>query len=385
MRESFGSERIIGFTKYLRSEGFVVGMNETVDAIKLISEHKEPDRYEAEHILRSVSCSSVADWHRFDILFQQYWFNKQRNRETLGHPKESATVHRTRFKTTTGLSGSSSDIFDDLRVNKDLDGPGAGRRSPVAGRQRTISKADFRFLNDSKAMLEAEQMAEDLAKILIKSGNRKRIISTKGQKLAIRQTIRSNLSFGGFPIIKRHFSIKRVKPHLVILHDVSHSMSWNNPLLFRFVRGLIRIFKDSEAFVFHTELFPVTSLYLERSLKVMRDKLEGKNHLWLGGTCIAESIQKFNQDYAKKILKKNSIIIIISDGFDTNSPELLAAELESIKQSSRSILWLNPMLGRTEYSVDNQTIKAASPYIKKFIAAHSIDSLKECIQYIDRY
>ena len=87
----------------------------------------------------------------------------------------------------------------------------------------------------------------------------------------------------------------------------------------------------------------------------------------------------------EKILKKNSIIIIISDGFDTNSPELLAAELESIKQSSRSILWLNPMLGRTEYSVDNQTIKAASPYIKKFIAAHSIDSLKECIQYIDRY
>ena len=378
MRESFGTERIIGFTKYLRSEGFVVGLNETVDAIKLISERKEPDRYEAEHILRSVSCSSAADWHRFDKLFQQYWFSKQRYRKTLEHPKESATVHQTRFKTTTGLSGSSSDIFDDLRVNKDLDGPGAAR-------QHTISKADFRFLNDSKAMLEAEQMAEDLAKVLIKSGKRKRVISSKGQKLAIRQTIRSNLSFGGFPIIKRHFSIKRVKPHIVILHDVSHSMSWNNPLLFRFVRGLIRIFKDSEAFVFHTELFPVTSLYRERSLKVMRDKLEGKNHLWLGGTCIAESIQKFNQEHAKKILKNNSIIIIISDGFDTNSPELLAEELESIKQSSRSILWLNPMLGRTEYSVDNQTIKAASPYIKKFIAAHSVDSLKECIQYIDRY
>ena len=378
MRESFGTERIIGFTKYLRSEGFVVGLNETVDAIRLISERKEPDRYEAEHILRSVSCSSVADWHRFDKLFQQYWFSKQRNRKTLVHPTESATVHQTGFKTTTGLSGSSSDIFDDLRVNKDLDVPGAGR-------QHTISKADFRFLNDSKAMLEAEQMAEDLAKVLIKSGKRKRVISSKGQKLAIRQTIRSNLSFGGFPIIKRYFSIKRVKPHIVILHDVSHSMSWNNPLLFRFVRGLIRIFKDSEAFVFHTELFPVTSLYRERSLKVMRDKLEGKNHLWLGGTCIAESIQKFNQEHAKKILKNNSIIIIISDGFDTNSPELLAEELESIKQSSRSILWLNPMLGRTEYSVDNQTIKAASPYIKKFIAAHSVDSLKECIQYIDRY
>ena len=378
MREIFGSERIIGFTKYLRSEGFVIGLNETIDAIRLISEHKEPDRYEAEHILRSVSCSSVADWHRFDKLFQQYWFNQQTDRKTLGHPKESATTHRTRFRTMTGLSGSSSDIFNDLRVNKHLDDPGASR-------QRTISKADFRFLNDSKAMLEAEQMAEDLAKVLIKSGKHKRVISARGRKLAIRQTIRSNLGFGGFPIIKRHFSIKRVKPHLVILHDVSHSMSWNNPLLFRFVRGLMRIFKDSEAFVFHTELFPVTSFYRERSLKVMRDKLEGKNHLWLGGTCIAESIQKFNQEHAKNILRKNSIIIIISDGFDTNSPELLAAELESIKQSSRSILWLNPMLGRTEHSADNQTIKAASPYIKKFIAAHSVDSLKECIQHIDRY
>ena len=82
----------------------------------------------------------------------------------------------------------------------------------------------------------------------------------------------------------------------------------------------------------------------------MRQQLEGRNHLWLGGTCIAESIRDFNENYARKFLKSNSIVIIISDGFDTNSPELLAEQLASIKQSKRKILWLNPMLGRKEYS-----------------------------------
>ena len=99
-------------------------------------------------------------------------------------------------------------------------------------------------------MLEAERMAEDLAKILRKCGKQKQIISTKGKKLELRQTIRSNLSYGGFPIKRRMSSKQYIKPHLLILHDVSHSMAWNNPLLFRFVRGLVRTFKNSDAFVF---------------------------------------------------------------------------------------------------------------------------------------
>jgi len=375
LNEHFKIDRLVEFTKLLRSEGFIVGMNEAADAIKLISEQNIPNKSHAEHVLRSVTCSSATDWQRFDKLFERYWFKKHQFEIEPEEFFEPATKNRAQQSAVTGFAGSSNEALDIVDESSELGGAGAGR-------QRTISKADFRFLNDSRAIREAEQMAEDLARILIKTGKRKKVISQNGDKLALRQTIRANLNYGGLPINKFYFSLKRIQPHVVILHDVSHSMSWNNPLLFRFARGLVRTFKNSEAFVFHTKLFPITSLYRERSISRMRDKLEAKNHLWLGGTCIAESLHTFNQRYAKKTLKTNSIVIVISDGFDTDSPEPLANELESIKRASRAILWLNPMIGREGYSMENQSLSLAKPYIKQFIAANSVDGLRECIHYI---
>jgi uncharacterized protein with von Willebrand factor type A (vWA) domain len=159
-------------------------------------------------------------------------------------------------------------------------------------------------------------------------------------------------------------------------------MSWNNPLLFRFARGLIRAFPASEAFAFHTRLFRVTNLYRERSLKVMKKRLESRNHLWFGGTCIAESLQYFNQNYAKKIVTPRSTIIILSDGCDHNSPDNLGHELGYLKSRSKKIMWLNPMLGRYEFCADTESMKAAMPHIDLFAPAHSVASLANAVRSI---
>ena len=81
------------------------------------------------------------------------------------------------------------------------------------------------------------------------------------------------------------------------------------------------MFHDTEAFVFHTQLHHVTDLFRYRSLSKMRQKLEAKNNLWLGGTCIADSLATFNRDYAW-MLNGQTKVILISDGFDTNDPAI---------------------------------------------------------------
>jgi uncharacterized protein with von Willebrand factor type A (vWA) domain len=232
-------------------------------------------------------------------------------------------------------------------------------------------------------MREAEALAEKLA-IQLKARTRMhRKIQSTGNRMDMRHTLRRSMSSGGVPL-KPMFSVKYKKPpHLVLLHDVSHSMNWNNPLLFRFARGLIRACPDSEAFVFHTHLFCVTDIYREKSITQMREKLESNNHLWLGGTCIAESLEFFNKQHSQATLRKDSIVIIISDGFDTDAPDFLVEQLKKIKSNCKQILWLNPMLGREGITIDDdETMLAAKPFVDQFAAAHSVDALRHVIYKI---
>lgn len=378
MNQSLPDERILQFIHHLRDRGFVIGIQETQDTVKVLQQLNYPDHRTTHHTLRALACRNHEEWQQFDQYFREYWFpdidqyNKQ-DRPISIEPRlrESGTL-------TSGISGgSNADPYTSREISGIL---GSG-----AGRQRTIANADFRFLNDRKAMYEVEQMAERLASLLKRKLTRRHLIRPSGPEISIRHTLRKNLAHGGLPVDIQFKTRKKEHPHLVMLHDVSHSMTWNNPLLFRFVRGLIRTFPTSEAFVFHTRLFRVTDLYRERSIEIMKQRLESRNHLWLGGTCIASSLDFFNRKYGDKTINEKSIILIISDGFDTDREEYLAESLANMKARANKIIWINPMLGREGYNPDKNSMLAAKPFLDRLAAAHNIDSLRDTILYIAQH
>lgn len=364
------SDRIVEFTQLLRNKGHIVGIKELTDSMHIMSEWNRPDENSTLHCLRSLYCRNKAEWQQFEKLFMSFWYPIASSVESKNTTqKTEATIVNKQNKSIGGIAGTTTALFETMADSNDN----------AAGKQNTISKADFRFLNNHHAMREAENLAEKLALQLKARSRAHRKIVTKGSTIDIRHTIRRNMAHGGIPL-HPVFSIKYKKPpHLVILHDVSHSMTWNNPLLFRFARGLIKACPESEAFVFHTRLFCVTKLYREKSIQQMRNKLESNNHLWLGGTCIAESLKYFNQHYAKTTLRNNAIVMIISDGFDTDSPEYLASQLKLIKSKSKQLLWLNPMLGRKTYTSGTETMLSAKPFVDYFVPAHSVDALRSVI------
>ncbi len=364
------SDRCVEFVHLLRNKGHIVGIKELIDSMHIISAFKQPDKHSTLLSLRSLCCRNKDEWQQFEKLFMTFWYpnasavepnNAFQNIETASLKQQDKSI--------SGFAGTTTSLFETIADSTDY----------AAGKQNTISKADFRFLNNHEAMREAENLAEKLALQLKARSRAQRKIVMKGRRMDMRHTIRRNMAHGGTPL-HPVFSIQYKKPpHLVILHDVSHSMTWNNPLLFRFARGLIKACPESEAFVFHTRLFCVTKLYREKSIQQMRNKLESNNYLWLGGTCIAESLKYFNQNYAKTTLRNNAIVIIISDGFDTDSPEYLASQLRLIKSKSKQIIWLNPMLGRKTHTSDTKTLLAAKPFVDHFIPAHSVDALRSVI------
>ena len=368
------SDRLIEFAHFLRGEGYMIGIKEITDSLKVITGPEHPDPRLTQQGLRAIYSRNRDEWLQFDNLFNAFWYPQQAP-EDAGDDKAHPSISRLQqrrsgFAGYAGTTGEETDLLDEYRSNSG------------AGKQRAISRADFRFLEDQQAIRQAERLAEQLA-LQLKSRTRlRKLIAMRGSRIDFRHTIRANMIYGGTPICPR-FNIRyRENPNLVILHDVSHSMTWNNPVLFRFVRGLMKTFNECEAFIFHTQLFRVTDVYKEKSVQKMRDKLETRNKLWLGGTCIAESLDNFNKKYARGMLTKRTVFMMISDGFDTDKPEYLSRQLELVRRSCKQLLWLNPMLGREGYSPDTGTLTAARPYVDRFLPAHSIDALRDAIYTI---
>ena len=357
------------FIRHLRQHGYTVGIPETADIIDQITQQQSPSRQQTWHLMRALTCRNKDQWLKFDQHFRRFWFPDEVRIDELSVLERIDARLRPRSRSS-GIAGSSS-------AEPDSSYGDAGLRGTGAGGQRDLTKTDYRFLNDQRAMDRVEAIAEQLAYGLRRKLTRRRQFYHRGEVLNLRRTMRKSLSTSGFPI-KRVFAQRKQEPiHIVLFHDISHSMAWNNPLLFRFARGLVRCFNNCEAFAFHTRLFRVTDYYRESSLTEMRKKLEANNKLWMGGTRIGDSLETFLRDHARSTLTPKTVVMIISDGFDTNDPELLQQQLSILSSRCKSIIWLNPMLGRPGVSTTPESLSELFPQVDCFIPAHNLHSLKQ--------
>ena len=103
---------------------------------------------------------------------------------------------------------------------------------------------------------------------------------------------------------------------------------------------------------------------------------------WGGGTRIGESLQQFVHEYGRQVLNKHTIVIILSDGWDTGNIELLQQSMESIQAGSKKIIWLNPVAGYSNYSPATAGMQAAMPYVEVFAPVHNVDSLKKLARWL---
>ncbi len=372
------AENLVGFSHFLRRHGFCSGVDEVLCGMRAMACWPTLDFDQAHRVLRSLSCHTPHEWESFPELFRRYWVADRVLRVRADTAMQSA---RTRAGTAqyrlSGMGGGSLEA-------PELSNPLNARLRAGSGRQRLASKADFRFLGDRRAMRQVELLAERLARRMRYRLQRRYRVMRQGRCLDLRRTIRRNLCHGGEPSRLYYRQWRMLPLRLVILHDVSHSMSWNNPLLFRFARGLVRCFEDSEAFAFHTQLFKVSSIYRERSLTTMRTRLEQQNQIGMGGTCIADSLAMFARRYAGQTLSSSSIVLIISDGFDTNRPEEVAEQLKGLRRACRRLIWLNPMIGRNGYQPDRDSLLFSSPWIDRMFSANNLEALRQTTDYIVR-
>ena len=145
--------------------------------------------------------------------------------------------------------------------------------------------------------------------------------------------------------------------------------------LLRFIYALQRHFDRVDAFLFSTRLTCVTPALKARRFPDTLPHLADAADAWSSGTRIGDCLETFNDEYARRVLTRDTLVFILSDGLDTGEPALLTRELQAIKQSARKLIWLNPLLGMKEYEPLARGIASALPLIDAFVPAHNLESL----------
>lgn len=136
------------------------------------------------------------------------------------------------------------------------------------------------------------------------------------------------------------------------------------------------------SFVFCTRLIVLNRDFKNESFQEVLKNLSEQVPYWSGGTRIGASFEAFRQGYASKLLNNRSVMIILSDGWDTGDPGELEDCMRYFHKKAEKVIWLNPLAGNPDYKPETKAMKLALPYIDIFAAAHNLETLQEVARYV---
>jgi len=363
--------KILRFARHARENGFPLGIEEALDALHFADQSGILDRDALRWGLRTLFCSSPEDWERFDDLYDSYWtYGGERTilkvSGALPRPGGGDTVPSAEQL---GLGGNLAEA--------DETAGGASARERLEG-------TDFRHLDSERDLQAVHDLAERLARRMRWRLSRRRRVRARGRTIDLRNTIHKSLRHGGTPL---ELAYRRRHPRplkLVVILDASGSMSLYSTFFIRFIRSIIESFAQADAFVFHTRLVHLSAALREKDIERAVERMAVMSAGWGGGTRIGESLTTFNRHHAKSVINSRTVVMIVSDGYDTGPPEVLAAQVKKLRGRAKRVVWLNPMIGWRGYQPVAKGMAAALPHVDLFAPAHNLESLAKLAPYLER-
>ncbi|SHH33237.1 Uncharacterized conserved protein, contains von Willebrand factor type A (vWA) domain [Cognatiyoonia sediminum] len=374
-RDSGASARMVGFMAHLRENGLRLGVAEADISLNALTHVNAARPDDCRSVLRAICTGCKEEAERFDDLFDSYWMDSGRVKQRViakSLPRLNDDVHSSKDGTgeDSGASGSAT-APDEGEGEADSDGTG----KLIATQKQNLKRRDLRDIVRAEEIAEAEAVARLIGTSLRDRRSRRRIAARKGDRLHFRKTIRRSLSTGGEPLTL----LKRKRPDrtrkIVALCDVSGSMSIYAQVFLAFLAGLMRAEKDADAYLFHTRLVRITEALRDKDAMRAIGRLSLMADGFGGGSKIGPSLQRFADTYAKRFVDGRSVVLIFSDGYDTEPPEHIAAALAQLKKRNCKIIWLNPLKGWRDYEPVAGGMAAALPHLDLFAPANTLADL----------
>ncbi|UYP20416.1 VWA domain-containing protein [Rhodococcus sp. Z13] len=258
------------------------------------------------------------------------------------------------------------------------DGPGGAADRPGEAVPSALTGiADRRFADLDPVDLAAVETWIDQAAVRWATRRTRRRVRRHRGRLDVRASIGASRSTGFEPVRLVRTQPDRELRRVVMLCDVSRSMRPYVEVYLHLVRALART-RAAEVFVFSTTVTRLTAVLRDRSaaraIATANDRVESR----FGGTRIAASLAEVLASRRGHLLR-GAIVVIASDGWDSDDPADLAHVMARIRRRAHRVVWLNPRAGQVGFVPSTGSMAAALPYCDALVAADTLDSLHRAV------
>jgi uncharacterized protein with von Willebrand factor type A (vWA) domain len=343
--------RLTGFAGFLRANGFGVGGG---DGLRVLETAERSGIFDASVLrwsLKALLCGRGDEWRRFDALFDAYFLPP--NRKAFAQAPQAT--------------------HDDEEGDA-----GGGER---ASRKASLASADFGAVHEADDIRDIEALMRRFARRLRHLHLRREARSRRGMRLDLPGTIRRSVATGGVPFRLSWRRPRRVRPRLVLLLDVSRSMSAYSFFHLRLARALCAELADVHCFIFHTRITDVGDALRDPDPWRSQERLHLLAEGWGGGTRIGECLGEFHRAHGR-LLHSRTAVIVLSDGYDTGEPAALGEALSALHRRARRLVWLNPLLERPGYQPVSAGMHAAIPHVDLLAPGASLAGIERTLPRI---
>jgi uncharacterized protein with von Willebrand factor type A (vWA) domain len=353
---------VVTFGRVLREVGLEVGPGRVADALRGIAAVDLTRQEDVYFALRQTLVSRHDELELFDRAFNA-WFL----RAPVLPPMRAVESRVAQEKVGESLSdGAGGEPDDELGDPLELGASG----------HEVLRDKDFAEMTPDEYRRVRRLIAAIAAHRPLRASRRRRS-DPRGDRLDMRRLIRHSLRTGGDPVDRPYRARKSVPRKLVVLCDVSGSMDAYARALVLFLHAAVGSGPGVEAFAFGTRLSRLTAELGTRDPESALEKCTEAVTDWGSGTRIGASLKEFNDVYGKRALSRGAIVVIVSDGWERQDPELVGREMARLARAAYAVVWVNPLKGNPEYQPLAGGMRAALPFVDRFLSGHNLRSLEE--------
>jgi uncharacterized protein with von Willebrand factor type A (vWA) domain len=371
------------FARTLRAAGLPVGPGTLLTAVEAVRAVGLRDRRDFYWALHAVFVNRHDQREIFDQAFHIFWRNPRILEKAL-----AMVLPQTRVDT------GEEPVPMQRRLAEALAQASTARPEPepetleldaalTFSAREILQKADFEQMSTDELAAARSAIAR-LRLPLMTVRCRRFTPDPAGPRVDMRATLRAGLRNGADMIWLKRRKPKTIHPPLVILGDISGSMSRYSRIFLHFMHAVTNDRDRVHTFLFGTRLTNITRYLRHKDVDVALDRITAAVEDWSGGTRIGDCLSEFNRLWSRRVLGQGAIVLFISDGLDRAGGEGLAPVMERLHKSCRRLIWLNPLLRWEGFEPRSLGMKAILPHVDEFRPVHNLDSLEALIQALSR-
>ncbi|MGW3105345.1 vWA domain-containing protein [Streptomyces sp. NPDC001100] len=243
----------------------------------------------------------------------------------------------------------------------------------------TADRVDFLFAGRAQ-LAELRRAVQPLARKLATRLAARRRRASRGT-IDLRRTLRGSLSTGGVPmrpVLRRR---RPVRPELVLLCDVSGSVSGFSDFTMLLVQALHDQFSKVRVFAFVNRLDEVTPLLAHGTADPeglgARIRAEATLTGWHGSSDYGVALGEFAERYGDAVGPRTTVFVLGDARTNMSDPNLPA--VRHIAQRARRVYWLNP-----EQRPQWGTGDSAAPGYAELVEMHECRNAKQLSALVGR-